>query len=143
MTGRVNICCSCDFIFNFFAFFSKMSQSISPLPVIFFFFYEILCSSNFLGLTSPRCCSQGFPGGWIKIFTKLVDIYHRKTRWKKLRWLLYKWGRYLSFWTLKKKKINTAYQTNKFKKCCVTMAYLLLKYCEKKVSKLMQAISYI
>ena len=29
--------------------------------------------------TSPRLCSRGSPGGWIKsFFTKLVDNYHRK-----------------------------------------------------------------
>ena len=33
-----------------------MRQSISTLPVIFF--YEILCRSKFLGRTSPRCCSR-------------------------------------------------------------------------------------
>ena len=32
-----------------------------------FVFYEIFCSSNFFGRTSPRCCSRGSPGGWIKI----------------------------------------------------------------------------
>ena len=75
--------CSCDFIFNFFAIFSKNSlQYIDPSG--HFVFYEILCSSNFLGQMSPWCCSRGSPGGWIKIsfFTKLVDIYHRKIHWK-------------------------------------------------------------
>ena len=28
-----------------------------------FVFDEILCSSNFLGQSSPRCCSRGSPGG--------------------------------------------------------------------------------
>ena len=31
------------------------------------FFYEILCSSNFLGRTSPRCCFRESLGDWIKI----------------------------------------------------------------------------
>ena len=31
-----------------------------------------------------------------------------------------------------KKYINTAYETNKFKNYCVSMAYLSLKYCEKR-----------
>ena len=43
-----------------------------------FVFYEILCSSNFFCRTSTRYCSRGSPGGWIKIFMKLVDIYHMK-----------------------------------------------------------------
>ena len=37
-------------------------------------------------------------------FTKLVEIYRRKTHSKKLWWLLKKWGRYLTFWTLEKKE---------------------------------------
>ena len=77
-----------------------------------FVFYEILCSF-FGGWTSPRCCSRGSPGGWIKKFTKLVDIYHSL---KKLRWLLYKWGRYLTFWTLEKKKKKRKTKYRSFKK---------------------------
>ena len=32
---------------------------------------------NFFGRTSPRRCSQGSSGGWIRNFTKLVDKYYR------------------------------------------------------------------
>ena len=79
---------SCDFIFNFFAFFSKMRQSISTLPLILFLM-KFCVTSTFFCQTSPRCFSQGSPGGWIKIFMKLVDIYHRKIHKKKLGWLPY------------------------------------------------------
>ena len=47
---------ACNFIFNFFALFSKMHQGISTLPVIFYEFfcsyYKILCNSNFYGRPS-------------------------------------------------------------------------------------------
>ena len=64
---RTTFFCSCDLIFNFFflQFFQKCTKYIDPSGC--FVFYEILCSSNFLGRTSPRCCSRGSPGGWIKI----------------------------------------------------------------------------
>ena len=46
-----------------------------------FVFYENLCSSNFFGRTSTRCCSRGSPGGWIRFsLTKLIDTYHRKIK---------------------------------------------------------------
>ena len=40
---------SCDFIFYYFAIFSKLRLN-HPFHV----FYEIMCSSNFFGRTSPR-----------------------------------------------------------------------------------------
>ena len=70
---------SSDFILNFFCNFLKNSPDYID-PSGHFVFYKILCSSNFFGWMSPRCCSRGSPGGWIKnfFFIKLVDIYHRK-----------------------------------------------------------------
>ena len=57
---------SCDFILNFFAFFTKNLIEFIDL-FGHFVFYEILCSSNFLCGTSPRSCSWGSPSGWFKI----------------------------------------------------------------------------
>ena len=56
-----------------------------------FVFHEISCSSNFLGRTSPRCCSRGAPGGWINIFFLKIFTLRRFTEWW-WWWLLYKWG---------------------------------------------------
>ena len=52
--------------FTFLHFSEICARDILTLPVILFF-YKILCSSNFFGRTSPRCCSWGSTGGWIKI----------------------------------------------------------------------------
>ena len=47
-----------------------------------FVFLKILCSLNFFGRTSSRCCSKGSPGGWIRFsYTcrKIPNIgIHRK-----------------------------------------------------------------
>ena len=47
-----------------------------------FVLYEILCSSNVFGRTSPTWCYRGSPGGWNNFFTELIDTYHGKIHWK-------------------------------------------------------------
>ena len=73
MTGRVDIVWrifkktakTVTSFLTFCNFFKNTPQYIDPSG--HFVFYENFCSSNFLGRTSPRCCSRGSPGGWIKI----------------------------------------------------------------------------
>ena len=92
-----------------FLHFSKKFGYIDPSG--HFVFYLILCGSNFLGRTSPRCCSRGSPGGWIKI-SFLQTCRFLEDSLKKLRWLLYIWGRYSTFWTLEKKTSRSFKITN-------------------------------
>ena len=63
---------SCDFSFNFFSFFSKMRQSMSTLPVVFFMNFcvaQTFCVEQVLQMVGSN-----------KYFTKLVGFYH--THWK-------------------------------------------------------------
>ena len=90
---HVTFFCSCDFIFNFFEFFSKICQGISTLSVILFFM--------------KFCVAQTF---WVERPSTWLDQKFYKTckpkedSLKKLWWLLYNWGIYLTFWTLKKEE---------------------------------------
>ena len=59
---------------NLYFFCTNMQQSISTIILSLMKF----CVSQ----TSPRWCSGGSPGGWIKRIAKLVDKYHRKIHWK-------------------------------------------------------------
>ena len=57
---------SCDLSFNFFLHFSKKCAR-EYRPFRFICLSWILCSSNFLGGTSPRWCSWGSPVGMLKM----------------------------------------------------------------------------
>ena len=68
---------SCDFIFNFFCFFSKMRQYIDPSG--YFVFYEICCSSNFIDLHLDDV---------LEVLMG-VELRFRKNHWKNLDdWLI-------------------------------------------------------
>ena len=71
-------------------FLVKQKNIHSCFPVILYVMK--FCSTDFFGRTSPRWCSRGSPGGWIKIYSLMI------------RWLLYECWRYLTFWALKRKK---------------------------------------
>ena len=61
--------------------------------------FDILCWN------SPRCCPRSSPDGWIRfLFYKTCRKISQEDSVKKLGWLIYKWGRYLTFWTLEKRK---------------------------------------
>ena len=97
-----NVFWSHDLIFYFFQL-SKMRQIIWTHSS-HFVFYEILCNSNFLGRTSPRCCSRDSPDDWIKknkTKKKKLDDYNRKIHWKILMTKIF------NFFNLKRKKYRS------------------------------------
>ena len=75
---------SCHFVFYEIC---CIAHFIKPLPRTSLFvywisvrFYETDCSSNFFCSTSPKVCSWGPPGGWIKIcFYRSINTIGRFT----------------------------------------------------------------
>ena len=67
---------SCDFIFNFFAFFTK--NSISTLSVILFFMKFCVAQTFWVERYLDDVLEVLQVVGSTKKNTKLVDIYHRK-----------------------------------------------------------------
>ena len=62
-----NVFWSCDLIFTFLQFSQKCARV----------YFEPSGHWVSLGWTSPRCCSRGSPGGWIKIFFCKYKVYTR------------------------------------------------------------------
>ena len=70
-----------------------------------FVFYEILCSSNFLVKHHLDVVLEVLQVVGSKfLFYKTCRDLPLEDSLKKLRRLLHKWGRYLTFWTLEKEK---------------------------------------
>ena len=95
--------CSCDFIFNFFAIFSKMRHSISTLPVILSFM-KFCVARTFWVERHLDVVLEVLQVGSKFLFYKTCRDLPLEDSLKKLWWLLKKWGRYLTFWTLEKKE---------------------------------------